>query len=159
MRSDGGKRKTKSPRRRSRIKVRHSAIHGRGVFAATSIAKGSRIIEYTGKRMSWHKASEDSDDPHTFLFGLEDNDEVINASIAGNDARWINHSCDPNCEAIEEDARIFIYAIRNIHPGEELLYDYALQVDEPRSKKVEKEHECHCGAANCRGTLLAGDQI
>ncbi|MDB6146390.1 MAG: protein containing domain-like protein [Spartobacteria bacterium] len=105
--------------------------------------------------MAWKKASPDSDDPHTFLFGLADQDEVINAAIGGNESRWINHSCQPNCEAIEEDGRVFIDALRNLRPGEELFYDYALQIDEPRSVEEEKEHECHCGASNCRGTMLA----
>jgi SET domain-containing protein len=130
-------------------------VHGRGVFATKQIAKGRRIIEYTGKRMSWAQASGDSDDPHTFLFGVGNRDKVINPEIGGNEARWINHSCDPNCEAIEEKCRIFIYALRNISPGEELFYDYALEVDVARDAEVEKEHACCCGAPNCRGTLLA----
>jgi len=146
---------TGSRDRIARIEARDSLVHGRGVFAIAPIRKGSRIIEYTGKRMSWEEASGDSDDPRTFLFGLEDKDEVINAAIGGNESRWINHSCEPNCEAIEEDGRVFIYALRNLLPGEELLYDYGLKLDEPRTKELEEEHECRCGALRCRGTLLA----
>jgi SET domain-containing protein len=79
---------------------------------------------------------------------------VINPEIGGNDARWINHSCNPNCEAIEEDDRIFIYAMRNIEAGEELLYDYQMQIDEPITDAAKKKFACHCGASNCRGTML-----
>ena len=93
------------------------------------------------------------DDPHTFNFGLE-NGDVINPEVGGNDARWINHSCDPNCEAVEEDDRIFIYALRNIQPGEELLYDYHMELDEPITESAKKKFACHCGASNCRGTMI-----
>lgn len=147
--------KTQAPARPRRLEVRGSGIHGRGVFATRTIRKGSRIIEYTGKRMSWDETPSDSTDPHTFLF-LLDNGEVINPEIGGNDARWINHSCEPNCEALEEDdGRIFIYALRTLRPGEELSYDYAMEIDEPRTKALEKAHACLCRSPNCRGTLLA----
>jgi uncharacterized protein len=123
------------------------------VYATQPIRKGARIIEYTGERMSWEQAPNDPDDPHTFNFGL-DNGDVINPETGGNEARWINHSCDPNCEAIEEDDRIFIYALRKIQPDEELFYDYALELDEPITKELENEFKCHCGAGRCRGTML-----
>ena len=137
------------------FEVRPSKVHGLGVYATTLIAKETCLIEYTGKRVLWEDVPEDSDGRHTFLFGLDDGIRVIDPEVGGNDARWFNHSCDPNCEAIEdEDERVFIYALRDIQSGEELSYDYALQVDEPRTKEVEQESPCHCGAANCRGTLL-----
>ena len=116
-------------------------------------AEGARIIEYTGERVSWESAPDDDDDPHTFNFGLE-NGDVINPEVGGNDARWINHSCDPNCETVEEDDRIFIYAVRNIQPGEELLYDYHMELDEPITESAKKKFACHCGASNCRGTMI-----
>jgi uncharacterized protein len=147
-------RKTKIRERPVRIEVRESDVHGRGVYSAQFIPKGTRIIEYTGQRVLWEAAPDDDNDPHTFNFGLE-NGEVINPEVGGNDARWINHSCDPNCEAIEEDNRIFIYAMRNIQAGEELLYDYAMDIDEPVTEASKKKFACHCGAANCRGTMLA----
>ena len=143
----------KTRRRNVQVEVRASGVHGRGVYTRQFIPKGGRIIEYTGKRVSWEAAPGDDDDPHTFNFGL-DNGDVINPEVGGNDARWINHSCDPNCEAVEEDGRIFIYAIRNIEVGEELLYDYRLQIDEPITDASKKKFACHCGASNCRGTLL-----
>ncbi|HZR06017.1 MAG TPA: SET domain-containing protein-lysine N-methyltransferase [Candidatus Udaeobacter sp.] len=128
-------------------------MHGRGVYAMELIPKGTRIIEYTGQRVSWENAPNDENDPHTFNFGL-DNGEVINPEIGGNDARWINHSCDPNCEAVEEDDRIFIDAIRDIKTGEELFYDYALEIDEPVTEESKKKFACYCGSSNCRGTML-----
>jgi SET domain-containing protein len=136
------------------LEVRKSGVHGRGVYATKPISKGARIIEYTGKRVLWESVPDDSDDPHTFLFGLDNSTEVIDPRTGGNEARWINHSCDPNCQAIEEDERVFIYALRNLRPGEELFYDYALQVDEPVTSETEQESRCHCGSSNCRGTML-----
>jgi SET domain-containing protein len=145
---------TVTPPRSTLLQVRPSSVHGRGVYATKFIPADTRIIEYTGERISWEDAPNDENDPHTFNFGLE-NGEVINPEIGGNEARWINHACDPNCEAIEEDDRIFIYAMRDIEAGEELFYDYALEIDEPITPESKKEFECHCGAENCRGTMLA----
>ena len=137
------------------IEVRKSRVHGRGVYATKPIRKGTRIIEYTGKRVDWASVPADSNGDHTFLFGLENGTEVIDPETGGNEARWINHSCEPNCEAIEEEnERVFIYALRHIRAGEELFYDYQLEVDEPRTEEVEKESACHCGSSNCRGTML-----
>ena len=146
------KTKTRKPARRT--VVRESGVHGRGVYATQFVPKGARIIEYAGQRVSWDSAPNDENNPHTFNFGL-DNGEVINPEIGGNEARWINHSCDPNCEAIEEDDRIFIYAMRDIGPGEELFYDYALEIDEPITEESKREFACHCHSSNCRGTMLS----
>ena len=143
----------KTQKRIVRIEVRQSAVHGRGVYAAQFIPKGTRIIEYTGERTSWEAAPNDEDDPHTFNFGL-DNGKVINPEIGGNDARWINHSCDPNCETAEEDDRIFIDSMRDIQSGEELFYDYALEIDEPITEESKKKYACHCGSSKCHGTML-----
>jgi uncharacterized protein len=145
--------KRKTRKRAVQIEVRQSGVHGRGVYTNQFIPKGRRIIEYTGERVSWEAAPDDKNDPHTFNFGL-DNGDVINPEIGGNDARWINHSCNPNCEAIEEDDRIFIYAMRNIQAGEELLYDYRMEIDEPITDAAKRKFACHCGASNCRGTML-----
>ena len=141
--------------------IRMSETHGRGAFATRMIRKGTRIIEYQGKRSSWKKASRrppsDPNDPyHTFIFSL-DSGKVIDASIDGNSARWINHSCDPNCEAFEEDGQVFIYAKRTIRKGDELNYDYNLDVDGRVGKKLRKAYACHCGAEDCRGTMLCLD--
>ncbi len=141
-----------------KVEVRKSGVHGKGVYATAAIRKGERIIEYTGEHMPWDAAMElpprDPKDPyHTFFFSLDDGD-VIDASRGGNDSRWINHSCDPNCETTEEQCRIFVYAKRAIRPGEELFYDYKIVPAERRTKKLEKEFACLCGSANCRGTML-----
>ncbi len=146
-------RKIKTRKQPVEIEVRKSDVHGQGVYARQSIPAGTRIVEYKGERVSWQDAPDRDDDPHTFNFGLE-NGEVINPEVNGNDARWINHSCDPNCEAVEEDDRIFIYATRDIRAGEELLYDYQLEIDEPITQESKKRFACHCGAARCRGTML-----
>jgi len=138
-----------------RISVRRSGIHGRGVFAATFIPKGTRIIEYEGRHMSEKEADRkyDDSDPHTFLF-LLDGRIVIDASHDGNSARWINHSCEPNCEPVEEHGRMFIDAIRDIPPGGELTYDYNLIVEERHTPALKRLYACACGARKCRDTML-----
>ncbi|WP_291939825.1 SET domain-containing protein-lysine N-methyltransferase [Limnohabitans sp.] len=154
-----------SPRRSApstsgkRIQVRRSGVHGKGVFALQDIAEGETLIEYVGEVISWDEAQDrhphDPEDPnHTFYFHVNE-DRVIDALFGGNSSRWINHSCDPNCEADEDNDRIFIKAIRNIAAGEELNYDYGLIIDEPYTKKLKAEYPCWCGSANCRGTLLS----
>jgi hypothetical protein len=142
-----------------RIQVRRSGVHGKGVFALQDIAEGETLIEYVGEVISWEEAQDrhphDPNDPnHTFYFHVHE-DRVIDALHGGNSSRWINHSCDANCEADESNDRIFIKAIRNIHAGEELNYDYGLIIDEPYTKKLKAEYPCWCGSANCRGTLLS----
>lgn len=142
--------------------VRDSQIHGRGVFAARAIPRKQTIIEYRGERTTWDEANtRPASDPdnayHTFLFGLDDG-RVIDADVRGNAARWINHSCKPNCETFEdEDGRVFIAARRNIEPGEELTYDYQLTYDGKMSKTMRKAYTCRCGAKKCRGTMLGKD--
>jgi SET domain-containing protein len=137
------------------LKVRKSSVHGRGVFATRPIRKRARIIEYTGRRISWSDVPEDLADSRTYYFGLDDEKKVIDPTVGGNEARWINHSCDPNCEAIEDSrGRVFIEALRDIQAGEELSYDYRLVIDVPRTKEIEQESLCHCGSPRCRGNLL-----
>src|SRR5581483_11137313 len=138
------------------LDVRSSPIDGRGVFARRPIRRGDCVIEYTGEHIPWSTVADQADDPRTYFFGIKDGTVVINPERGGNEARWINHACAPNCEAIEEeDGRVFIYALRDIRTGEEICYDYQREVDEPRTALVESESPCHCGATNCRGTLLA----
>ncbi len=140
--------------------VRRSGIHGRGVFATRTIRKGTTIIEYRGERTTWAIASRrpdsEPDNPHhTFIFELADG-RVIDAGVRGNAARWINHSCEPNCDTYEDDdGRVFIESLRTIRPGEELTYDYQLSYDGRIGPRVRAAYACHCGAPKCRGTMLA----
>lgn len=141
-----------------KVEVRKSGVHGKGVYARASIRKDERIIEYTGEHLPWKEAMDlpahDPKNPyHTFFFSL-DNGDVIDAGRGGNDSRWINHSCNPNCETTEEEERIFVYAKRSIRRGDELFYDYKIVPAERRTKKLEKEFACLCGSTNCRGTML-----
>ncbi len=142
-----------------RIQTRRSGVHGKGVFAAQSLAEGETLIEYVGEVVSWKEAlrrhPHDPKDPnHTFYFHIDEK-HVIDAKYGGNSSRWINHSCKPNCEADEDGGRVFIKALRNIEPGEELFYDYGLIIDAKYTKKLKAEYPCWCSAKNCRGTLLA----
>jgi SET domain-containing protein len=139
--------------------VRNSPIHGRGVFAGRTIRKGTRIVEYRGERITLREADRrpdsDPDNPfHTFLFELNDGN-VIDAAVRGNAARWINHSCVPNCEPFEDDdGRVFIEARRTIRKGEELAYDYKLSVRGRISAAQRDAYTCRCGKDGCRGTML-----
>ncbi len=140
------------------LRVRRSRLHGRGAFALRRIRKGTRIIEYCGDRVSHREADlryrhKDLTDNHTFLF-IVDRGVVIDAGMNGNDARFINHSCDPNCESVIEDRRVFIEAIRTIQPGEELTYDYQIGRDRADPPDVDQIYACRCGAARCRGSML-----
>lgn len=137
--------------------VKTSGIHGKGAFARRDIAAGQRIAEYKGERISNDEAAERhsrQDGHHTFFFSLEDG-RVIDGGSGGSNARWINHGCDPNCEAREEKGRVFIHALRDIADGEELCYDYGLIIEERHTKTLKQAYACRCGAANCRQTMLA----
>lgn len=140
------------------IEVRNSPIHGAGVFALRRIRKGTVVVEYLGDRVSHEEVDEryadklDSDS-HTFLFTVNSK-IVIDAGRNGNEARFINHACDPNCESAIKNKRVFIEAIRTIQPGEELNYDYAIGRDPDDAPNVDEIFACRCGSANCRGSML-----
>jgi uncharacterized protein len=140
------------------ILVRDSSVHGRGVFATRRIEKGERIIEYLGERVSHAEADrryelKEENDSHTFLF-IVDSRTVIDAGVDGNDARFFNHSCDPNCESVIEKGRVYIEALRTIEPGEEMTYDYQIYKEEGDPENIDEVFACRCGFANCRGTML-----
>jgi len=141
--------------------VRRSKLHGTGVFAARKIPAGTRIIEYGGARISAKEADRrhptNPDDPfHTFFFALSSG-RVIDGGDEGNDARWINHSCEPNCEAQEgkHGKRVYIVALQDIARGTELSYDYGLVLDGRITKALKEGYRCLCGTPPCRGTMLA----
>jgi uncharacterized protein len=141
------------------FELRTSSIQGTGAFATRRIKKGTRIIEYVGQRITWRTADKRYDDDkmgrhHTFLFTVDDK-IVIDAAVNGNDARFLNHSCDGNCEAITERKRIFIDAKKTIPVGAELLYDYQYERSDDHTDEDEKFYECRCGSPKCRGTILA----
>ncbi len=141
------------------FEIRPSPIQGLGAFATEHIPGGIRLIEYAGERLTPEQADarypDDSDDRHhTFLFAIDD-DFVIDAAVGGNEARFINHSCDPNCDAVVDGGRIWIETIRDIEPGEELAYDYAFVLEERHTPAAKRRYPCNCGAATCRGTILA----
>jgi SET domain-containing protein len=142
-----------------RIVVRCSKVHGRGVFAKVTLPARERVIEYKGERIRWDEAlrrhPHDPAQPnHTFYFSLDDG-SVIDGNVNGNSARWINHSCQPNCEAEEIEGRVFIKTLQPIQAGDELFYDYGLVIDARYTKKLKQEYACFCGTARCRGTMLA----
>ncbi|MDC0714597.1 SET domain-containing protein-lysine N-methyltransferase [Stigmatella sp. ncwal1] len=151
--------KTASPGRPPPFELRESSIQGRGAFATRRIRKGARITEYIGEHITQEEADARYDDEsmerhHTFLFNLDEK-TVVDGAVNGNDARFINHSCDPNCQAFIEEDRIFIYALRDIAQDEELCYDYAYERAEGMDDDSESLYVCRCGAKNCRGTILA----
>jgi SET domain-containing protein len=139
--------------------VRRSGVHGRGVFAMRDIPEGDRLLEYKGEVIDWPEAlrrhpHDPSQPNHTFYFHLDDG-RVIDGNVNGNASRWINHACEPNCEADEVDGRIFIRALRDLRAGEELFFDYRLVIDERLTARLKREYACHCGSPRCRGTMLA----
>ena len=141
------------------FELRTSAIQGTGAFAVTDIPKGTRIIEYTGEKIPNKEADRRYDDEkmsrhHTFLFTLNSR-YIVDAAVGGNESRYINHSCDPNCEAVIEDGRIFIEALKRIPSGTELAYDYAYERTEEHTEADEKLYACRCGSPKCRGSILA----
>lgn len=140
------------------FEVRRSPIQGRGAFATRRIRRGQRIIEYSGERIGADEADRRYDESsmkrhHTFLFTL-DAETVVDGAMNGNESVYINHSCDPNCEAVIDDGRIFIHALRTIQPGEELGYDYQYERTGESDEELELFYRCRCGAANCRGTIM-----
>jgi len=145
------------------FEIRASPMQGLGAFATRRIPTGVRLIEYAGARLTPEEAEARYPDVpgerhHTFLFAIDDeqgNEVVVDAAVDGNAARFINHACDPNCDAVVEGGRIWIETIRDVLPGEELAYDYAYVLEERHSPAAKRRYPCRCGAARCRGTILA----
>jgi uncharacterized protein len=148
-----------------RIALRRSPIHGNGVFALVDIPKGTELIEYRGRRMTHaqidRQYADATDTGHTFLFTLNDR-YVIDANFEGNIARWINHSCKPNCQAVVEESegsdrrkdRVLIETIRPLRAGDELTYDYGIDLGERLTPRLKQIWACRCGAPRCIGTML-----
>ena len=148
-----------------RITVRRWPIHGSGVFAARDLPAGIELIEYKGKRIT-HAAADrryagSADSGHTFLFTLNER-WIVDANVAGNAARWINTSCEPNCRAVivqhrsgdPKRERVVIETLRSIEAGEELTYDYGIRLDQPHTARLKRLWACRCGSPRCTGTML-----
>jgi uncharacterized protein len=140
------------------IAVRRSGIHGRGVYARCLIREDETVCEYKGEIISEAEVARRYPENmeglnHTFVFGVAHNHNIDGGS-KGNIARWINHSCAPNCDTYEKDKRMFVRAARDIRAGEELSYDYAIEAGERLTKAVKARWPCWCGAKECRGTVL-----
>lgn len=141
--------------------VRNSEIHGRGVYATTSISSEEKIIEYVGEIIDkeesdargnrQHEHAQQTGDAAVYIFTLSKNYDV-DGDVPWNTARLINHSCEPNCEAWIEGERIFIHALRDIKPGEELTFDYGFDIE------CFEEHPCRCGKPKCIGYIVSQDQ-
>lgn len=130
--------------------IRSSDIHAAGCYTTSFIRKGTRVVEYTGPRITKEEGDRLYEgSPVTYLFGLDDGETVIDGHGM---AMFINHSCDPNCETEEVDGHIWVTAIRDIQIGEELTYDYLLY-------DGDDEAPCHCGSPNCRGTMYAPPEV
>ncbi len=141
------------------FEIRPSPIQGAGAYATSVIPAGTRLIEYTGERLTPAAAEARYPDSanerhHTYLFAIDD-EVVVDAAVNGNEARFLNHSCAPNCDAVIEDGRIWLETIHDIEVGEELVYDYAYVLAERHTPAAKKRYPCRCGAITCRGTILA----
>lgn len=147
---------TAAAKDRDFVRIGRSRIEGTGVFAKRRIHRGARIIEYTGERVLADRllAPAGGTEPsRVYTFSLNET-TVIDGGRGGNASRFINHSCNPNCEAYAFDDRMYIYAMVDIARGEELTFDYKLApLPGQQAKAGLDEHSCFCGAENCRGTM------
>lgn len=126
--------------------VRPSPIHSVGVYTTAPIRRGARVVEYAGRRITPEEADRLYDGAdRTYLYGLEDGKTVIDGEGLG---AYLNHSCDPNCEVDEIRGRVWLFALRDIAPGEELVWDYNLYDDDAPAP-------CRCGSKKCRGTMYS----
>ncbi len=130
------------------FEVRASTIHGTGVFARSDIAEGTKVVEYVGERLEREESLRRREDGNFFIFTVTD-DFDIDGAVDWNPARFINHSCAPNCEAQEEDEHIWVIAFRDIKAGEELSFNYGYELEDY------EDHVCRCGAPNCLGFMVA----
>jgi SET domain-containing protein len=138
--------------------VRHSPLAGLGVFTTRPVKQGTLLLEYLGERISHEQAGERyyaAAEPDAFvLLFTVDRKVVIDGGVGGKAARYVNHSCEPNCEADEIGGRIFITSIRDIAAGEELTYDYNMEAPRPLPRDWRRRYACRCGTSRCRGTIV-----
>jgi len=130
------------------IRIGPSPIHGQGGFATKFMPKGTRVVEYLGERISKAESVRRCEAQNWFIFGLDEEFD-LDGNVEWNPARFLNHSCGPNCEAVCEQGRVWIVALRYIQPGEEITFNYGYDLTDYA------EHPCQCGASNCVGYIVA----
>ncbi|MFN0066243.1 MAG: SET domain-containing protein [Limisphaerales bacterium] len=125
-----------------------SGIHGHGAYARRAIPAGTEVIEYLGERVSKAESERRCLAENPYIFTVNEEWD-LDGDVPGNPARFLNHSCDPNCEAQQDGDRIWIVALRPIEPGEELTFNYGYELESWR------DYPCACGAKNCLGYMVA----
>jgi SET domain-containing protein len=130
------------------IRIAPSPIHGRGGFATRFLPRGARVIEYTGERITKAESLRRCEAHNWFIFGLDEEFD-LDGNVESNPARFFNHSCAPNCEAVCEEGRVWIVALRDIQPGEEITFNYGYDLVDYQ------EHPCRCGAPECVGFIVS----
>ena len=141
--------------------IRQSPIHGRGVFASRKIRKGTRIIEYIGEKVDKEESnrrglalfeeSQDSGGASVYIFDLNEKWD-LDGNKPYNNARLINHSCEPNCEMVNEDDHLWLFALQEIRQGEEIAFDYGYDIEHFM------DHPCRCGTESCVGYIVSRAQ-
>jgi uncharacterized protein len=132
--------------------VKASSIHGMGVYARVDVAKGTRVLEYIGERITKEESLRRREGGNFFVFDVTEEFD-IDGAVDWNPARFINHSCAPNCEAPMEDERIWIIALRDLKAGEELTFNYGYDLEDYEN------HPCCCGTAQCVGYMVAEEHF
>ncbi|MGO8931463.1 MAG: SET domain-containing protein [Limisphaerales bacterium] len=130
------------------VVFKSSPIHGTGGFAKTPISKATRILEYVGERISKGESLRRCEANNAYIFGLND-EQDLDGNVAWNPARFLNHSCAPNCEAEKDDDRIWIVATRDIQAGEEITFNYGYDL------AAYRDYPCRCGSPQCVGYIVA----
>jgi SET domain-containing protein len=130
------------------VRVGKSRIEGKGLFAAQNIKKGTRILPYTGEKITQAESTRRLAQGNAYIFTFNDRWDIDGKTLK-NKARYANHSCDPNCEVEKTQRSIWIVALRDIKEGEELTYNYGFEIDD------EPAQPCTCGAKTCCGSILA----
>ena len=130
------------------IQFRNSTIHGTGGFALTAIPNETQLVEYLGRKIDKQESLRQCELDNPYIFSLDDQFD-LDGNVEWNPARLLNHSCSPNAEAQDIDGRIWIVAVRDIQPGEEITFNYNYDLVDY------KEHPCCCGAPNCVGYIIA----
>ncbi|MCL1888252.1 MAG: SET domain-containing protein-lysine N-methyltransferase [Kiritimatiellaeota bacterium] len=141
---------------RKLLRVGRSGVAGagRGVFARVDLPAGTRVAEYTGVVCDDKDYALEDEGDYVVLFSVGRGRVIDPRKGGGSVARWINHSCDPNCAAAQEGGRIFIETLRPVATGGELFYDYDVRLGRRANAEDRRKYACRCGSPKCRGTML-----